>query len=550
MRWKLVVLFPLLGIDADPARISASDFPRGPYYTQAALSVPPLFFRVDEFSSALESHWQDWRVLFVAPYIPRTKAGKDLFRIAIQRLGVDPSTPVSEWKESSRRQLLQGSSMGSVADWGLMFLEAEVRQLAGDSIIEVVLNGFHNSASYGHKRIVLDAVVRRHIRTVLTAQTVGRAQIDAVVAALKNPSHELIQTLRGEAEYWLDHYSIADTVKNHSDPIIAVLGLVTQMVQSGRHHTSIESKYRYELSRLFRADVSIQRDPAWKVLLKGRDKPLIFDWGNRRLSFTIPSALGDSLGQIVIERSPEAPEFSDADYKLAKILVAPLTVLVDPHLSLQGREVLILEVLGHIIDSFEVKDVPTFNHIHRMARITYHLALQMGYEKQAAAEIYIAALLHDIGKIATPDAILAKPDPLDATEWEIMALHAPDGAFILEGSDSPILQLAAEIARWHHRYPDGTGYPEGEPRLSLPVQIATVADVFEALTSTDRPYRRNKPMSYDEALHWIKERVGSRFNAAVVLALEVYLQDDSLESPPVRMGSQYSPAPKAVLSAL
>jgi response regulator RpfG family c-di-GMP phosphodiesterase len=94
-----------------------------------------------------------------------------------------------------------------------------------------------------------------------------------------------------------------------------------------------------------------------------------------------------------------------------------------------------------------------------------------------------AAPMHDIGKIATPDAVLLKPGKLDAAEWEIMKQHPTVGLSILDGSQRPILKAAAVIAHQHHEKFDGSGYPQGLKGHDIHpyARIVAVADVFDAL---------------------------------------------------------------------
>src|SRR3712207_9102054 len=98
--------------------------------------------------------------------------------------------------------------------------------------------------------------------------------------------------------------------------------------------------------------------------------------------------------------------------------------------------------------------------------------------------------MHDIGKIAIPDAVLLKQGPLDAQEWEIMKSHTTIGAQLLSGSRSPVVREAEVIARTHHEKWDGSGYPAGLAGEQIPLiaRICAVCDVFDALVSA-RPYK-------------------------------------------------------------
>jgi putative two-component system response regulator len=125
--------------------------------------------------------------------------------------------------------------------------------------------------------------------------------------------------------------------------------------------------------------------------------------------------------------------------------------------------------------------------------------------------------MHDIGKIAVPDAILLKPGPLSAAERREMERHAARGAAILGNSTSDLLRLAAEIALTHHERWDGTGYPRGlmGEAIPLPGRIMAVADVFDALTSK-RPYKQ--PWSPEAARDHLLTQSGAHFDPACVRA--------------------------------
>jgi putative two-component system response regulator len=166
----------------------------------------------------------------------------------------------------------------------------------------------------------------------------------------------------------------------------------------------------------------------------------------------------------------------------------------------------------------EYRDYPDGAHVQRVGRLASLLASHMGLPEDQIAIIRYAAPLHDIGKIALPDSILLKPAPLTLDELDVMKAHTTIGARMLTGSPSRILQMAEEIALYHHENWDGTGYTPGMrgERIPLPGRIAAVADVFDALTH-ERPYKR--PWTIDETVSWMDSVRSRKFDPAVVDAL-------------------------------
>mgnify|MGYP000137061488 FL=1 len=174
--------------------------------------------------------------------------------------------------------------------------------------------------------------------------------------------------------------------------------------------------------------------------------------------------------------------------------------------------------------ALDLRDRETEGHTQRVTELTVRIAQAMGVPGTELVHIRRGALLHDIGKLGIPDAILLKPGPLSEEEWEVMRRH-PDYAFRwLAGIE--FLRPALDIPYCHHERWDGGGYPRGLKGEEIPLaaRIFAVVDVFDALTS-DRPYR--KAWSRDEALRYIHEQAGRQFDPKVV---EVFLREVGAES--------------------
>jgi putative two-component system response regulator len=153
------------------------------------------------------------------------------------------------------------------------------------------------------------------------------------------------------------------------------------------------------------------------------------------------------------------------------------------------------ETIFQLARVVEFRDEETGMHLQRMSAYCEILAHQLGLSGVKCEQLRLASQLHDVGKIAIPDSILLKQGKLTAEEFATIKTHAEIGYEMLAGSRSEVVQLGAAVARSHHEWWDGSGYPQGLAGAAIPLQgrIAAVADVFDALT-TDRIYRSAFPL--------------------------------------------------------
>jgi putative two-component system response regulator len=173
------------------------------------------------------------------------------------------------------------------------------------------------------------------------------------------------------------------------------------------------------------------------------------------------------------------------------------------------------QVIIRLVTASGYRDEETGEHIQRMGEYAALLAEAIGWDAKQVDEMRLAASMHDVGKIGVADAILRKPGKLSSEEFELMKEHTRIGARILEGSQIALLNLAHDIALYHHEKWNGGGYPLGLRGETIPLcaRIVAVCDVYDALVS-DRVYRPALPEA--EALAIVKEGRGEHFDPHVL----------------------------------
>jgi putative nucleotidyltransferase with HDIG domain len=211
-------------------------------------------------------------------------------------------------------------------------------------------------------------------------------------------------------------------------------------------------------------------------------------------------------------------EFLEAMAGQAAIAIDNATLFAEMQQSHQELSQAYEATLEGWARALELRDFETKGHCTRVTDLTLQLARALGVEEKDLAHIYRGALLHDIGKIAVPDAILFKAGPLTPEEWVIMRQHPIFAHELL----TPIAYLrpAVAIPFCHHERWDGSGYPMGLKGEDIPLaaRIFMVVDVWDALGS-DRPYRRAWPP--DKIKAYLREQADKQFDPGIV---QVFLE--------------------------
>ncbi len=180
--------------------------------------------------------------------------------------------------------------------------------------------------------------------------------------------------------------------------------------------------------------------------------------------------------------------------------------------SIKNREV---ELIHKLVAMAEYREQDTGFHINRVAHYSKLIAEGLSFSQEEVELIFLAAPMHDIGKVGIKDSILLKPGKLDFDEFEIIKTHTTIGYDILKDSDSDLIKKGATIALTHHEKWSGEGYPYNIKEDDIPIegQIVAVADVFDALTSK-RPYK--DAWAFDKAMEYILSESGRHFSPACV----------------------------------
>jgi HD-GYP domain-containing protein (c-di-GMP phosphodiesterase class II) len=173
------------------------------------------------------------------------------------------------------------------------------------------------------------------------------------------------------------------------------------------------------------------------------------------------------------------------------------------------------ECLGLLLKVLNEHDPGVLEDLNRMGHLAADTARAVGLDEREVERVELAARLHDVGKIAVPDAILNKPEGLDAQEWEVMRTHPEIGARIV--ASAPSLAHIADLIRSHHERHDGTGYPDGLSGEEIPVSAAIIA-VCAAFVAMMRHRPYSDAITVEEALAEMRRCAGTQFHPGVVAA--------------------------------
>lgn len=243
-------------------------------------------------------------------------------------------------------------------------------------------------------------------------------------------------------------------------------------------------------------------------------------------SLCVPLVIKEKvIGVLNLSKIRSEDKFTNADQEMLSVLCGQAAIAIENARLYMRLEDSYLSTIIALSAAVEARDSYTVGHMHHISEYSTSIAKELGLSNEEIADIRIAGLLHDLGKIGIPDNILLKPGKLSKAEYDIMKSHPTVGVRIIESIES--LKTSSVIIESHQEQYDGSGYPRGLKGTEIPLgaRILAVADAFDAMTTT-RPYR--KAMSYKEAFEEIKRCSGTQFDPEVVKHFTRVLKDRGL----------------------
>lgn len=230
-----------------------------------------------------------------------------------------------------------------------------------------------------------------------------------------------------------------------------------------------------------------------------------------------PMRTTDEILGVLYVDSQVAREFSEAELELLAAVGNQAGIALHRARLMAEVERLFFDVMKAIASLIDAKDGYTHRHSERVAAFGVKLARHLGFDTDSRAVVELSGLLHDVGKIGVPDAILNKPGKLTDAEFQEMRKHPLHGARILANIQSQKVVNLLPGVKYHHERWDGKGYPEGLKGEEIPLlgRVLGVADFLDALTS-DRSYRKGLPL--EEALQMVRDLEGQAFDPQIVKA--------------------------------
>lgn len=259
-----------------------------------------------------------------------------------------------------------------------------------------------------------------------------------------------------------------------------------------------------------------------RKLEKAKEVPVIFLTADDKSE---TEAIGLSLGAVDFIKKPFVPEVLKLRVRhMIDLDQLQRNLAQEVEKKTKENQILFLHIVSSLAAAIDAKDKYTNGHSSRVAEYSREMARRFGYSEEKMREIYMMGLLHDVGKIGVPDAVINKPGKLTDEEFALIKKHPSLGARILGNiEENPRL---VNGARWHHERYDGKGYPDGLKATDIPeeARIIAVADSYDAMTSC-RSYR--KVMPQEVVRGEIEKGIGTQFDPTFAKIMLTMMDEDT-----------------------
>ena len=338
----------------------------------------------------------------------------------------------------------------------------------------------------------------------------------------------LIYSLSSKLGSELDINTICRQVVEEISRVLGVRTIALMLLDDGNGTLSIQYRRAEDREPAGDARIEASAEPFVRIFEK-KSCAVIPDAASATgLPFTSPEALcvplvtdNRNIGMLIAGDKASGKEFRSQEIKLLDALSGEIAAAIKKAQLYERINKLFMNTVEALASAIDAKDPYTYGHSRRVAQISEAICRELGLPGEEIRSIELAALLHDIGKIGTPEHILRKPGRLQPQEMEIVKEHPLQGAHILSTIDE-LQEVTAWIMHHHERY-DGTGYPGRLKGKAIPLEarVITVADSFDAIVSA-RPYK--KGLSVADALAELKRCEGSQFDPEVVESLGSFIR--------------------------